>query len=1112
MNRLTNAFASATGIPHPPEVLPSSSSTPPQSTRRDSSRHSRVELNYAQIYDDPRRTIFYAAETSQSSASSFNGNSRSSSLPRSIGRRERHPTIWEADRSPRLKVRYTFGGSKGEGKRGWGVSTIPGSSRINCMAKGPNGRYAIGGGQYLRIIQVKSSKDHSPERMDEVVNLWKPSYLVDKSISDLDWGAHDLSSKIFSAAPSGNFLIFDVNKGKLDREVRGGHSRPINVIRVCQSQSHSGIIITGGTEGQARIFDIRQREPNTKKHYKHSGAITSLTFAPESPHQFLVGLDNGSIQRYDLRNQYKATGRIWGAHGNKAVMDLKWKDGTSGWLASAGEDRTVQIWDMSQSWERPPTPTHTLHIAQPVRRIVWRPNHPTDLVVIPNASPLSAIDPTIASIPQGLESYQTIENNIEIWDVRRHYVPKYAVPIVSDGTPIDLDWWDDDRLVGAFPGSFTEIDIRERLLPLENLPRQIMAWSPRGELVYALDKFQLGEIPFDDPQPELANHWDRIGKRPKAIQDTAYEPVQALGTLALADVDEEDFEFLAQNYRLEGGSAVNICLWNRSVAEHCGRHDDARLWSFLQVLIDEFTPHSPTVDPFSAPAMPKSDLPSPSLSPRQTAVSARRSPSPIALERIDDTLDDIEELLTISSSSSSIANQAIQPSRGIHPRVFTFAPFPSTLSRTDSEKPSPQPRPIVPSLPSTFTSPPISSGRGTPRPLLAQIADRTGRRMSAQVTAQLDDGNDDEDDDDDYPDPYGVMPSAVVPIPIRSNSVAQSYGRGSASSGSTARASNAHQTRPPRGSNDFLDTSNSQRNLSTTMTSTTDISRPIPTTRSPRSSHKPSPQAAAVPPPRVDSPIKRVQLPPASLDPNGMISPWGKVDRSSEFGQEEWTAYKKQRMAPLLAWWLAYVDDGEVQLASTLLVVGREYVDFPVAQSERIVHAYLELLEAHHLAVQAAYVKKYAGLDSMETRAGDDGVTHVVHCASCGRSTGSVEISHEEASFWWCKRCKKNARYCVVCHRPVKGLYLGCRQCHHGGHQKCMRLHYLESEPREYMSVARAGQTDKSRTSGETYRSSGDDLKHMSDTTPPTAIKTWNPCATGCGCKCRITVGFAEEL
>ena len=113
-----------------------------------------------------------------------------------------------------------------------------------------------------------------------------------------------------------------------------------------------------------------------------------------------------------------------------------------------------------------------------------------------------------------------------------------------------------------------------------------------------------------------------------------------------------------------------------------------------------------------------------------------------------------------------------------------------------------------------------------------------------------------------------------------------------------------------------------------------------------------------------------------------------------------------------------------------MLVVGRGAIDFPAAQSERIVHAYIgqllyeyriqhaddpaDLLEAQRLSVQAAYVRRYSGIPSVEIRSGDDGMTHVQYCSKCGKSTGSVDMAVGEGVFWWCKRCLKAARTCVV--------------------------------------------------------------------------------------------------
>jgi WD40 repeat protein len=90
--------------------------------------------------------------------------------------------------------------------------------------------------------------------------------------------------------------------------------------------------------------DLRDREPAFKKHFKSSIAITSIALHPDNQFHFVIGQETGSILRYDTRSPMKVLGRIWGAHGNRPVADLKWKSGNDGgWLASAGADRTVQV-------------------------------------------------------------------------------------------------------------------------------------------------------------------------------------------------------------------------------------------------------------------------------------------------------------------------------------------------------------------------------------------------------------------------------------------------------------------------------------------------------------------------------------------------------------------------------------------------------------------------------------------------------------------------------------------------------------------------------------------------------------------------------------------------
>lgn len=235
---------------------------------------------------------------------------------------------------------------------------------------------------------------------------------------------------------------------------------------------------------------------------------------------------------------------------------------------------------MSQSWDKVPIPAHTLHTAYPLRRVAWRPDHPTEIAIVPlQQSQATLVDPSIASVSQGLgqESVALDEDShIEIWDVRRHYVAKYGLPTI-DGAAVEAVWSDDSTLVTAYQnGMFGQLQLdhhqtlsqRQRsLIPLDSIPRQVMSWSPHGELAYGIDRFKQGEIPFDDPLPEYTRNWDKTGQRRKGPADSAYEPLQAIGTMSLPTYDNHDFVYLANHYRIEGGKGKvdEMCAWNSEV-------------------------------------------------------------------------------------------------------------------------------------------------------------------------------------------------------------------------------------------------------------------------------------------------------------------------------------------------------------------------------------------------------------------------------------------------------------------------------------------------------------------------------------------------------------------
>lgn len=65
-------------------------------------------------------------------------------------------------------------------------------------------------------------------------------------------------------------------------------------------------------------------------------------------------------------------------------------------------------------------PAHVLHTAEKVKKVVWRPGHDCEVAIVPQAPGLSGRPGTDGSEAAGAE-------RIEIWDVRRPWLPKYIL-------------------------------------------------------------------------------------------------------------------------------------------------------------------------------------------------------------------------------------------------------------------------------------------------------------------------------------------------------------------------------------------------------------------------------------------------------------------------------------------------------------------------------------------------------------------------------------------------------------------------------------------------------------------------------------------------------------
>ena len=220
----------------------------------------------------------------------------------------------------------------------------------------------------------------------------------------------------------------------------------------------------------------------------HPTSVRSLVFSPSPSHplQAVVGLDNGSIYRWDLQmGQRGQLDRLPVAH-TGPILALDWCSTSvtsksadnpptqmeRSWIVSGGLDHTVKVClyylaatmpDRAQVWDLPGSstsshivnkPTYVLHPSYPVRRVLWRPDYPCELALVSNAEFSGGSGVELLASPRmqnatpsfllpaapGPEPKDTerksgsVGEMVEIWDVRRGWIAKWTVDTsVCDG-------------------------------------------------------------------------------------------------------------------------------------------------------------------------------------------------------------------------------------------------------------------------------------------------------------------------------------------------------------------------------------------------------------------------------------------------------------------------------------------------------------------------------------------------------------------------------------------------------------------------------------------------------------------------------------------------------
>ncbi|KAG8907882.1 hypothetical protein FRB99_001741 [Tulasnella sp. 403] len=430
--------------------------------------------------------------------------------------------------------------------------------------------------------------------------------------TDVGWGHGAFSNKIVVASMSGEIYLADHGKSsvKLERTIKE-HTRSVNGLAF--SPYLPNYFATCSQDGYVKLWDIRSPDESyISIDYKMSTRAVTFCPIPSSPFHAVVALESGAFYKWDYRQ------------GSLGLLD--------------------RIWDMSLKLQDQ-KPTHVLHTAEKVKRVSWRPGHDCEVAIVPTTPGLS--------VRPNVDGESTSDaDRIEIWDVRRPWVPKYVLE-GGEGAVIGMTWAGPDTLWATYSnGTFVQHDLRHCYRPLDGIPRSALAWEPCGSVTYANETVALWDNPYDDVNPKLKPELTIRGWKDKSPADPDYFPLnQTVGTVTIPVFDLQGFVELARGYVLRPDSDADqdppssealqqVCATNAEVAHRVGYYRAAQTWLMLKGLLKPLAiPPIPPPAPLAAPASAVTATPPPaspafySASAPPYASAAAPSLTPLSLTR-----------------------------------------------------------------------------------------------------------------------------------------------------------------------------------------------------------------------------------------------------------------------------------------------------------------------------------------------------------------------------------------------------------------------------------------------------------------------------------------------
>ncbi|CEL56747.1 hypothetical protein RSOLAG1IB_08049 [Rhizoctonia solani AG-1 IB] len=435
-----------------------------------------------------------------------------------------------------------------------------------------------------------------------------------------------IGSVLLTASQDGYVKYWDLRTFKPARQI-SHHGMAVRALAFSPGPENSQALV-GLETGQLLRYDFRSpKVPLDRLPVAHSSAILSIDWQPSGSGNTAGWAATGGMDKtvkiWDMNSPQMATQPIHTLHTTHPVKQAAWRPGHETEIAVVhltpgispqkagvlGSTTSLVGIDMSLQIHAHGTKTPMLSSSPASHFITRGPSHRQRALSHSETLITSASADNLAQFGTTGHGSQTAAydgdaDRIEIWDVRRNWVAKYVLgDSVADGPVTELVWPNGGSRsagpgstlwVAYTSGTFAQHDMRNVFRPLDSIPRNGVSWETRGVVAFAVDSIERGEIPFDDVRPNARVTFLDRGGREKSVGDPAYVPqTQVKGSVPIPSFELGVFVKLARAYQFGGAPREDICLHNAQAALEAGQYRASQAWHMLLSLLTPLVVEGP---------------------------------------------------------------------------------------------------------------------------------------------------------------------------------------------------------------------------------------------------------------------------------------------------------------------------------------------------------------------------------------------------------------------------------------------------------------------------------------------------------------------------------------